>query len=201
MVGVFISYALNLQKTTKLIIWNSHLDSVSMKLPPVFSEACERHLIPPSGHCFFINVEQQQLTHYYGQNTKTFTVSTSINGTGQKNGSYQTPLGLHKIHDKFGAGEPIGTVFKGRKPIRQDGKGDPTALITDRILWLEGLEPGINLGDSIDSRKRYIYIHGIGDESSLGKPNSQGCIHLAASDLLPLFEATPIETLVYISEN
>jgi len=172
-----------------------------MKLPSVFSEACERHLTSPSSHCFFINVAQQQLTHYYEQTSKTFTVSTSINGTGQKNGSFQTPLGLHKIHDKIGGGEPLGTVFKGRKPIRRDGKGDPTALITDRILWLEGLEPGINLGDSVDSKKRYIYIHGVGDESSLGKPNSQGCIHLAASDLLPLFEATPIETLVYISEN
>ena len=172
-----------------------------MKLPLVFTEACERHLIPHSSHCFFINVALQQLTHYYGQNTKTFTISTSINGTGQKNGSFQTPLGLHKIHDKFGAGEPKGTVFKGRKPVRRDGKGDPMALITDRIFWLEGLEPGFNLGDSVDSRKRYIYIHGVGDESSLGKPNSQGCIHLAASDLLPLFEITPTGTLVYINEN
>ena len=172
-----------------------------MKLPHVFTEACERQLIPPSNHCLFISIALQQLTHYYEQNVKTFTVSTSINGIGQKKGSFQTPLGLHKIHDKFGAGEPIGTVFKGRKAIRREGKGDPAALITDRILWLEGLEPGINLGNSVDSKERYIYIHGVGDESSLGKPNSQGCIHLAASDLLPLFEITPTGTLVYISEN
>ena len=172
-----------------------------MKLPHVFTEACEHHHTALSSHCLFISIALQQLTHYYGQNSKTYTISTSINGTGQKNGSCQTPLGLHKIHDKFGADDPIGTVFKGRKPIRRDGKGDPTALITDRILWLEGLEPGINLGNSVDSRERYIYIHGVGDESSLGKPNSHGCIHLAASDLLPLFETTPIGTLVYITKN
>ena len=35
----------------------------------------------------------------------------------------------------------------------------------------------------------------------LGQPDSQGCIHLAAADLLPLFDAVPERTLVFISEN
>ena len=74
-------------------------------------------------------------------------------------------------------------------------------MITDRILWLEGLEPGFNSGCEVDSRQRYIYIHGIGDESRLGQPNSQGCIHLGAADLLPLFDTIPEGTLVFITEN
>ena len=85
--------------------------------------------------------------------------------------------------------------------IATNGKGNPNALITDRILWLDGLEPNYNRGGDVDSHQRYIYIHGIGDESRMGQPNSQGCIHLAATDLLPLFDQVPIGTLVYISEN
>ena len=102
---------------------------------------------------------------------------------------------------KIGTDEPIGTIFKGRHPVGTDGKGNPEARITDRILWLTGLEAGFNLGGTVDSHGRYIYIHGVGDESHLGQPDSQGCIHLAASDLLPLFDAVPEGTLVFISEN
>ena len=74
----------------------------------------------------------------------------------------------------------------------------PDAPIAHRILWLEGLEPGFNRGDGVDSHDRYIYIHGIGDERTLGRPASIGCIHLAASDLLPLFDRIPEGTLVWI---
>ena len=172
-----------------------------MNLPTVFTNACERHHISRSKHCLSINVAMQQLTHYFRQNTETFTISTSINGTGQKNGSFQTPLGLHRIYKKIGGGEAVGTVFKDRQPVCRNGKGDPEALITDRILWLDGVEPGLNLGGTVDSRNRYIYIHGVGDESRLGQPNSQGCIHIGATDLLPLFDTVSTGTLVYISEK
>ena len=109
-------------------------------------------------------------------------VSTAVRGTGQKINSNQTPLGLHQIAEKIGENEPSGVVFKERKVIATNGKGNPNALITDRILWLEGLESNYNRGGDLDSLQRYIYIHGIGDESLLGQPNSQGCIHLAAAD-------------------
>ena len=172
-----------------------------MKLPLAFLEACERTGCPPTEHCLYLSVASQTMVHHTGSHQRTLTVSTAINGTGQLEGSFQTPLGLHRIGEKIGEGEPLGTVFKGRIPVRRDGKGDPTALITDRILWLEGLEPGLNAGGSVDSHQRYIYIHGIGDESKLGRPNSQGCIHLGASDLLELFDAIPAGSLVFISEN
>lgn len=172
-----------------------------MNLPAAFQEACDKHGHPPTEHCLHVQVSCQTLTHYHGDQSKTLTASTATNGTGQQECSFQTPLGLHRVSEKIGAGEPIGTVFKGRQPVRHDGKGDPSALITDRILWLEGLEPDFNSGGKVDSHQRYIYIHGTGDESRLGKPNSQGCIHLGATDLLPLFNAVPEGTLVMITEN
>ena len=172
-----------------------------MNLPPVFQAACERLNHPPTNHCLHVNVATQTLTHFHGDTTNTFTASTSKRGTGQRMDSFQTPLGLHCVCEKIGAGEPVGTIFKGRKPVGTVGKGNPDARITDRILWLGGLDPDFNHGGNVDSHNRYIYIHGVGDESHLGQPGSQGCIHLAAADLLPLFDAVPERTLVFISEN
>lgn len=172
-----------------------------MNLPTAFLEACEQHGHTPTEHYLHVQVTAQTLTHYHGDQSNTLSVSTAVNGTGQREGSFQTPLGLHRVCEKIGDNAPVGTVFKGRQPVRHDGKGDPTALITDRILWLEGLEPGFNSGGEVDSRQRYIYIHGIGDESRLGQPNSQGCIHLGAADILSLFDTIPEGTLVLITEN
>ncbi|MHB8521926.1 MAG: L,D-transpeptidase family protein, partial [Limisphaerales bacterium] len=68
-----------------------------------------------------------------------------------------------------------------------------------RILWLDGLEPGFNRGGRVDTHRRYVYIHGIGDEPTLGHPASRGCVHLAAQDLLPIFDRVPADTLVWIT--
>ena len=127
--------------------------------------------------------------------------STSRFGIGQAEGSHCTPLGLHRIAEKIGGGWPVGTVFESREPIGYTWRGMPDAKITTRILWLEGLEPGFNRGGNVDSHARYIYIHGTGDETTLGRPASGGCIHLAANDLVPLFDKLPIGTLVWISES
>jgi lipoprotein-anchoring transpeptidase ErfK/SrfK len=117
---------------------------------------------------------------------------------GQESGSNRTPLGLHRVAEKVGAGHPIGTVFESRRPVGFTWQGMPKAPIAHRILWLEGLEPGFNRGGNVDSHARYIYIHGLADEPSLGRPASRGCIHMAAADLLPLFDRVRLETLVWI---
>ena len=124
--------------------------------------------------------------------------STSKFGINQKEGSYGTPLGLHAIKEKIGAGKPVGTIFKGREPVSYDGVGNAQARITTRILWLDGLEEGFNRGGDVDSHASYIYIPGTGDESKIGEPDSHGCVHLKAEDLLPLFDAVPAGTLVWI---
>jgi lipoprotein-anchoring transpeptidase ErfK/SrfK len=77
----------------------------------------------------------------------------------------------------------------------------PEARIAHRILWLEGLEPGRNSGGDVDSFRRYIYIHGFGDELSLGRPTSRGCIHMAARDLIRLYDLVPEGTLVWIAQR
>ena len=130
-----------------------------------------------------------------------FLSSTSRFGIGQANGSNRTPLGLHRVARKLGGGQPIGTVFKARRPIGLTWGGMADAAIVHRILWLEGLQPGLNRGGEVDSFRRCIYIHGFGDETTLGRPMSLGCVHLAAADLMPLFELVPEGTLVWISER
>ena len=132
---------------------------------------------------------------------KTYVISTSAFGVGQVENSNRTPLGLHRIARKMGGGYPVGAVFRAREHIGFTWEGLPKASIVHRILWLEGLEPGFNSGGNVDSFRRYIYIHGFGDETTLGRPKSHGCIHVAARDLIPLYDLLPIGTLVWISET
>ncbi|MGB7767374.1 MAG: L,D-transpeptidase [Verrucomicrobiia bacterium] len=130
---------------------------------------------------------------------KQFRCSTSRFGIGQAEGSHRTPLGLHRIVEKIGGGAPAGTVFKARQIAGHTSRPEfADAKITTRILWLEGLEPGLNRGGNVDSHARYIYLHGTADQSSIGKPASCGCIHLADADLIPLFDKLPGGTLVWI---
>jgi hypothetical protein len=109
-----------------------------------------------------------------------------------------TPLGLHRVAVKVGGGLPTGTVFKHRQPIGLTWQGLTSATIAHRILWLDGLEPGWNRGGDVDTFRRYIYIHGFADETTLGRPQSHGCVHLAAKDLIPLYDRVAIGSLVWI---
>lgn len=128
-------------------------------------------------------------------------MSSSRRGVGQVQGSNRTPLGLHEVAAKIGAGWPVGTVFRARQPVGFIWSGTRPAPIAHRILWLRGLEPGHNCGGQVDTFRRYIYIHGLDDEPTLGRPASRGCLHLAAADLMPLFDHIPVGTLVWISER
>src|SRR5258706_9803473 len=75
-----------------------------------------------------------------------YIISTSIFGAGQVQDSQQTPLGLHRIAQKIGAGLPIGTVFKSRQVVGLTWNGQPDGTIVHRILWLEWCGPGLNSG-------------------------------------------------------
>ena len=59
----------------------------------------------------------------------------------------------------------------------------------------------MNRGGNVDSYRRFIYIHGVGDETKLGSPDSQGCIHLAGKDLMPLYDKLPPGSLAWIAER
>lgn len=140
-----------------------------------------------------------------GRLLKTYPVSTSAFGPGALEGSNQTPLGLHRIKHKIGAGEPLGMIFKARKPtgriaeIIKDPIDVPEDDVTTRIMWLEGLEPGINQGGKVDSYKRFIYIHGTPEEGLIGRPASHGCVRMLNTDVIDLFERLDEGTLVYIT--
>ncbi|MBN2104439.1 L,D-transpeptidase [bacterium] len=154
-----------------------------------------------------VTVSKQTLSLMYGDSLiKEYGVSTSKFGVGNLKDSYQTPLGWHRIHNKIGQGEPVGTIFKSRKPtgrkaiIRTDSVDLPEDLITTRILRLEGCEPGLNQGDDKDSYNRFIYIHGTHEEGLIGQPASHGCIRMKNMDILELFDQVKRRTLVQIIE-
>lgn len=129
--------------------------------------------------------------------------STAARGTGNKENSYQTPLGWHEITERIGDGLPAGAIFNERKYTGRVWIPDsPTTrdLVLTRILWLSGLEPGLNKGPGIDSHARYIYIHGTPAEERLGTRASWGCVRLSNRDVIDLFEWTPTGTRVLITE-
>jgi lipoprotein-anchoring transpeptidase ErfK/SrfK len=152
-----------------------------------------------------VSVHEQRLYLYEkGRLTATYPISSSAVGIGSADGSNRTPLGLHKIAEKFGDNEPIGMIFKSRRPtgnlakiltLPVKGEGDD---VTSRIMWLQGLEPGVNEGPGVDSHKRYIYIHGTPEEGLIGTPESHGCIRMKNKQVITLFNQVPVGTLVDI---
>jgi UDP-N-acetylmuramate--alanine ligase len=126
--------------------------------------------------------------------------STSRYGNGNRENSFKTPLGIHRIKEKYGAGAPAGRIFRDREDTGEDWDHSQTGenLILSRILRLEGLEEGINKGPGIDSYERYIYIHGTGREDLIGTPLSHGCVCLRNPDVIRLFETVSEGALVYI---
>ncbi len=135
-----------------------------------------------------------------------FPISSSKYGIGNQSGSNKTPLGLHCIARKIGSKVPYGGIIKGRKftgeiaEIYTDKTDSPKDVITTRILWLKGLEQGINRDGKIDSYNRYIYIHGTNEEGLIGKSSSHGCIRMKNNDVIKLFDLVSINTPVYISK-
>jgi lipoprotein-anchoring transpeptidase ErfK/SrfK len=152
-----------------------------------------------------VDVSDQKLYLYEGQKLeKTYPVSTSKYGIGNKLNSGKTPLGAHRVKKKIGQGAPAGTIFKNRldtgkiAAIDRSAAGAPEDVVTSRILWLDGLEPGVNRGKRIDSYKRFIYIHGTASEGLIGRPASNGCVRMTNRDVIELFDLVPEGTRVDI---
>jgi hypothetical protein len=122
---------------------------------------------------------------------RAYPVSTASMGAGNMRDSLQTPTGRHRIAKKIGAGLPPLTAFSRRKPFciynpeTDDSNRD---WILSRILWLEGVQTGINRRGMVDTKSRYIYIHGTHEEQKIGSPASHGCIRMRNCDILNLFD-------------
>ncbi|GHT96854.1 L,D-transpeptidase [Betaproteobacteria bacterium] len=133
-----------------------------------------------------------------------YPVSTALNGAGETEGSECTPRGCHRIRAKIGAGLPAGAAFRARRPTGEIWSAELAAQhpgrdwILSRILWLCGEEPGRNRGGEVDSMRRYIYIHGTGDDQTLGMPRSHGCIRMRSRDVIELFELVEVGVKVEI---
>ncbi len=141
-----------------------------------------------------ISIADQKLYLYdSGELVKEYIISSSKYGEGSEDGSFKTPLGKHKISKMIGGDQPHGMRFIGRipseiYPIYSEEKVFVTDdVVQSRIIWLTGLEEGINSGSGIDSYARYIYIHGTPEEWLLGEKASKGCIRMSNSDVIELF--------------
>jgi len=173
------------------------------KIPDVCLATCARLKFEPTKFILTVNIARQTVSLFEDNRfVKKFPCSTSRFGIGEIKDSNCTPRGLHRIAEKIGGGEPAGTVFQSRQVVGHTSQPEfANAKITTRIMWLEGLEPGFNQGGDVDTHARYIYIHGTGDQASIGEPASHGCIHLADADLIALFDLLPSGTLVWIAER
>lgn len=129
-------------------------------------------------------VDQEMALVKNGQKVKTYPVSTSKFGLGDKRGSYRTPMGYLTVVKKVGEAQPEGMVFKRQRPtgevLMPDAPGrDP---IVSRIICLRGHE-----SQNRNALSRGIFIHGTPEERNIGSPASYGCIRMRSSDVVDLF--------------
>jgi lipoprotein-anchoring transpeptidase ErfK/SrfK len=150
-------------------------------------------------HRLIISIsDQKMLVLTDGKPSAVYPVSTSKFGTGDREGSYATPIGHLCVRRKIGDGAPLGTVFHSRKPtgevLAPNAPGrDP---IVTRILWLDGLEP-----HNRNAFSRCIYIHGTPQEAMIGTPASYGCIRMRSADVQSLYDLVGRGAHVIITEG
>lgn len=170
------------------------------------NKACQRLGIKPGERLLVVRIGSSTLQFFrHGEAVRSYAVSTSRRPPSNREHSLGTPCGLHEIAERIGAGQPPGMVFAARIPTGRHFSELPDAsaernLITSRILWLRGLEPGVNRGTDVDTYKRYIYIHGTNHEDRLGEPLSAGCVLMRNLDIVELYEEVRTGDLVWIGD-
>ena len=155
-----------------------------------------------------ILISNQTLTLFDGDGglMACYVVSTAANGVGCTKDSGCTPLGVHIIRVKIGAGAAPNCVFVGRRPTGEICTPELIAQypnrdwILTRILWLSGTEIGKNRLGNVDTMQRYIYIHGTPDSTDMGEVGSHGCVRMRNVDVIELFDLAEAGTTVSILE-
>lgn len=154
-----------------------------------------------------IDINKQMLTLFADKSVlSSYAISTAKNGVGQQNGSECTPLGKHIIDSKIGGDAEENSVFVGREETGEIFSGELRKTnperdwILTRILWLSGQEEGANRGGEVDTKSRYIYIHGCPDSDSFSSPSSHGCVKMRNKDIVELFKNVDAGTHVFIHE-
>ena len=162
--------------------------------------------LPPTESIWLeIDTARQQLRCWRGPKVlHECAISSGAAGAGERNGSGKTPHGWHYIRAAIGEGTPENSVFRGRRwttEVFTPGLADASPTrdwILTRILWLCGLEKGVNRGGQVDSQRRYIYLHGTPPDQPMGVAASHGCIRLRNSDLLYIFSLALPGTPVWL---
>ena len=153
-----------------------------------------------------IDLDTQQLALFDDADVliRRYLVSTALNGPGELNGSGCTPRGRHVVRARIGPGHDPRAIFDGRRPTGNIWTPALTEEMPDkdwilgRILWLSGCEPGRNRLGTVDSMRRYIYIHGTPDDQPMGVARSHGCVRMRPEEVVELFDLVPAGTPVEI---
>jgi hypothetical protein len=169
------------------------MKSKPQNAPALWCEARARGM-PANSVLLHVRVAEQRLVVWSGGRVRgSYRISTARKGVGAREGSHRTPPGWHEVASGIGAGLRRGSVLVSRRftgevlpRARWRSPNGPERILT-RILWLRGLERGLNRGPGVDSYQRYIYLHGTNEEQWLGRPASHGCIRLGNDDILALF--------------
>lgn len=176
--------------------------ALSMKAAlPVLAAACMGFALnscsdanPDNGVVISVK-DQRMLLIKEGRPVKSYPVSTSKFGLGDRRGSNCTPIGRMEVAKKIGNGAPSGAVFKSRQrtgeilPPNAPGR-DP---IVSRILWLRGKQDSTR-----NAFSRYIYIHGTPEEYTIGQPRSYGCIRMKSNDVIDLYKKLGVGSEVHV---
>jgi lipoprotein-anchoring transpeptidase ErfK/SrfK len=172
---------------------------------PILAELQAKYPSYYANGLFLIDDSEQRLYWYKGGSLiHTYTISTAAKGLGNLSGSQKTPAGAHRISTKIGGNAKRGAIFD---KLSNTGKiatiytrpnYSVKALVTSRILRLDGLEPGKNKGGRVDTFSRAIYLHGTNKEGNLGTHASHGCIRMNNDEIIDLFGKVSVDTLVYI---
>jgi hypothetical protein len=159
--------------------------------------SCETtHFGKDTRHKMIVSLrDQKMLLVRDGTPVRTYKISTSKFGIGDQPNSNCTPTGRLQVAKKIGDKQPIGAVFKNRRPtgevLKPNAPGrDP---VVTRILWLTGTE-----ARNRNAFRRTIYIHGTPEESRLGTPASYGCIRMSSRDVADLYKRVGYGADVFI---
>ncbi|WGI23773.1 L,D-transpeptidase [Halomonas alkaliantarctica] len=162
--------------------------------------------LPPTENIWLeIDTTQQLLRCWCGPKVlRECSISSGVAGSGQLDGSGKTPHGWHYVRAAIGGDMAEDAVFRGRRwtgetfsPALAEANPQRDWILT-RILWLCGLEKGVNRGGQVDSQRRYIYLHGTPPDEPMGVAASHGCIRLRNSDLLYIFSLALPGTPVWL---
>ncbi len=118
---------------------------------------------PQADDLLYVSVQRQQLIHVNrGRSVGIYPISTAKAGLGGDQDSFRTPTGLHRVSEKIGADVPAFGILKDREftgaMADPDFAGVDKDWITSRVLWLEGLEPGVNQGNNC-RQPRTVHLH------------------------------------------